>query len=160
MLQAVQFRMCESDSAVVLPDNVTRRNCIRVATVKSGIGYRVGMPPPVQNNARYILALMLERKKALFPVGIKETESSKLLLYEHRLTGDVLIVRDPQLKLDEVEKVQEEVSQLLDQNHPNKESDQADSNQTSGEESTADTVDTAMETEVTEIEEKAPASGE
>jgi len=108
-------------------------------------------------NARYILALMLERKKALFPVGIKETESSKLLLYEHRLTGDVLIVRDPQLKLDEVEKVQEEVSQLLDQNHPNKESDQADSNQASGEESSADTD---METEVTEIEEKAPASGE
>lgn len=65
-------------------------------------------------NVRYILALMLERKKALRPVGVKDTESSRLLLYEHRFTGDVLIVRDPQLKLDEVEKVQQEVSRLLD----------------------------------------------
>lgn len=66
-------------------------------------------------NARYILTLMLERKKALIPVGVKETESSRLLLYEHRASGDVLIVRDPQLKLDEVEAVQLEVSLLLDQ---------------------------------------------
>ncbi len=66
-------------------------------------------------NARYILALMLERKKNLLPVGVKETESSRLLLYEHRATGDVLVVRDPQLKLAEVEQVQEEVSRLLDQ---------------------------------------------
>lgn len=66
-------------------------------------------------NARYILALMLERKKNLHPVGVKETESSRLLLYEHRATGDVLIIRDPQLRLAEVERVQEEVSRLLDQ---------------------------------------------
>jgi hypothetical protein len=66
-------------------------------------------------NARYILALMLERKKNLHPVGVKETESSRLLLYEHRATGDVLIIRDPQLRLAEVEQVQEEVSRLLDQ---------------------------------------------
>lgn len=66
-------------------------------------------------NARYILALMLERKKTLHPVGVKETESSRLLLYEHRATGDVIIIRDPQLRLAEVEQVQEEVSRLLDQ---------------------------------------------
>jgi hypothetical protein len=66
-------------------------------------------------NARYILALMLERKKNLHPVGVKETESSRLLLYEHRATGDVIIIRDPQLKLAEVEQVQEEVSRLLGQ---------------------------------------------
>lgn len=66
-------------------------------------------------NARYILALMLERKKTLMPVGVKETESSRLLLYEHRASGDVFVIRDPRLKLDEVEKIQEEVSQLLDQ---------------------------------------------
>ena len=66
-------------------------------------------------NARYILALMLERKKTLVPVGVKETELSRLLLYEHRASGDVLVIRDPQLRLDEVEKIQKEVSDLLDQ---------------------------------------------
>ena len=96
-------------------------------------------------NARYILALMLERKKALFPVGVKETESSRLLLYEHRATGDVLIVRDPQLKLDEVEKVQVEVSQLLDQGNSSKSPDQADQDQGAGEESPSDTPDTDSE---------------
>ncbi len=68
-------------------------------------------------NARYILTLMLERKKNLHPVGVKETDSSRLLLYEHRASGDVFVIRDPRLKLDEVEKIQEEVSQLLDQDN-------------------------------------------
>lgn len=72
-------------------------------------------------NARYILTLMLERKKTLVPVGVKETEFSRLLLYEHRASGDVLVVRDPQLKLDEVEKIQQEVALLLDQSGPSEE---------------------------------------
>ncbi|NOX98163.1 MAG: hypothetical protein GXP30_00220 [Verrucomicrobia bacterium] len=85
-------------------------------------------------NARYILTLMLERKKTLRPVGVKETDSSRLLLYEHRATGDVLIIRDPLLKLDEVEKVQEEVSHLLDQNTPGKTSNTTDQDQPPSEE--------------------------
>ncbi len=101
-------------------------------------------------NARYILALMLERKKNLRPVGVKETDSSRLLLYEHRLTGDVLIIRDPQLKLDEVEKVQEEVSQLLDQNSPEKTSDSADQEQVSSEESPPETSPNEAEPSPTE----------
>ncbi len=68
---------------------------------------------PHTENARYILALMLERKKTLKPMDTKETEGRKMLFYEHRLTGDVYMVADPQLRLDEVEKVQEEVSELL-----------------------------------------------
>ena len=86
-------------------------------------------------NARYILALMLERKKTLFPVGVKETESNRLLLYEHRATGDVLIIRDPLLKLDEVEKVQVEVSQLLDPDKSGKEGSHPDQEQSNADES-------------------------
>lgn len=81
-------------------------------------------------NARYILALMLERKKALFPAGVKETQSSRLLLYEHRATGDLFIIRDPQLKLDEVEKVQQDVSQLLEPNSSGEAPDQSNQDQT------------------------------
>jgi len=109
-------------------------------------------------NARYILTLMLERKKTLRPVGVKETESSRLLLYEHRATGDVLIIRDPQLKLDEVEKVQEEVSQLLDQNTTGKISDQPNQDQVENEKSPTDNPDSDNSSESTPEEGMPPAS--
>jgi hypothetical protein len=64
-------------------------------------------------HARYILALMLERKKQLVPKDKKYTESGTLLLYEHRKTGEVFIIRDPELRLDEIGAVQEEVALLL-----------------------------------------------
>jgi hypothetical protein len=65
-------------------------------------------------HARYILALMLERKKLLVPKERKENDSGAImLLYEHRKTGEVFILRDPELRLDEVEGVQEEVATLL-----------------------------------------------
>lgn len=64
-------------------------------------------------HARYILTLMLERKKLLVPKERKHTESGIMLLYEHRKTGEVFIIRDPELRLDEIEAVQEEVALLL-----------------------------------------------
>lgn len=68
---------------------------------------------PRTENARYILALMLERKKTLIPTDTKETESRTLLFYEHADNGDVFIVADPGLRLDEIESVQREVVDLL-----------------------------------------------
>ena len=64
-------------------------------------------------HARYILTLMLERKKLLVPKETKYTESGIMLLYEHRRTGEVFIIRDPELRLDEIANVQEEVALLL-----------------------------------------------
>src|SRR5215472_13759583 len=68
--------------------------------------------PPA--NACYVLAAMLERKRVLKQV---ETESrdggSRVLIYEQGSTGDVFIVPDPQVRLDEVENVQNEVAELL-----------------------------------------------
>lgn len=64
-------------------------------------------------HARYILGLMLERKKQLVPKETKYTEQGILLLYEHRKSGEVFIIRDPELRLDEIESVQEEVATLL-----------------------------------------------
>lgn len=68
---------------------------------------------PKTENARYILALMLERKKKLIPTDVQETESRRLLFYEHEDSGEVFIVGDPGLKLDEIEAVQIEVAGLL-----------------------------------------------
>lgn len=64
-------------------------------------------------NARYILALMLERKKTLVQTDAKETDNRTLLFYEHAQNGDVFIVADPELKLAEIEEVQREVADLL-----------------------------------------------
>lgn len=68
---------------------------------------------PRTENARYILALMLERKKVLVQTDSKEAETRTLLFYEHEESGDVFIVADPGLKLDEIEAVQNEVAALL-----------------------------------------------
>ena len=68
---------------------------------------------PYTENARYILAAMLERKRVLSPKDRKENEEGIMLIYENKKTGEIYIVRDPELRLDEVAGVQEEVATLL-----------------------------------------------
>ena len=68
---------------------------------------------PSTENARYILALMLERRRILAPTAVQHTDSGRLLLYENKKTGEVFIIRDPELRLDEIAAMQEEVATLL-----------------------------------------------
>lgn len=68
---------------------------------------------PGTENTRYILAVMLERKRILKQTAKRETEDGEFLIYEQPKTGEVLIIRDPELRLDQVEAVQREVSILL-----------------------------------------------
>jgi hypothetical protein len=67
--------------------------------------------PPA--NACYVLAAMLERKRILKQIKTEDAENGRVLIYEHGSTGDVFIVPDPQLRLNELEQVQSEVAQLL-----------------------------------------------
>lgn len=65
-------------------------------------------------NAIYILAVMLERKRILVEKDVQTREDgTKLRIYEHRKTGEVFAIPDPQLKLTELEGVQQEVQDLL-----------------------------------------------
>ena len=65
-------------------------------------------------NAIFILTVMLERKKILVERDVQTTEDQrKLRIYEHKKTGETFLVIDPELKLDELESVQEEVVVLL-----------------------------------------------
>lgn len=66
-----------------------------------------------QPNACYVLAAMLERKRVLKPIKNEQTDGGRVLVYEHAKSGDVFIVPDVQLRLDELESVQNEVAQLL-----------------------------------------------
>ena len=65
-------------------------------------------------NVRYILALMLERKRLLKPIESKEeADGKRYLIYEHRETGESFVIFDPRLHLDQLEAVQLGVAELL-----------------------------------------------
>jgi hypothetical protein len=66
-----------------------------------------------QANARYILAVMLERKRILKEVDVQKTDAGKTRVYEHAKTGEVFVVPDPELRMDQIEAVQSEVASLL-----------------------------------------------
>jgi hypothetical protein len=68
---------------------------------------------PGTENARYILALMLERKRILSNTATKEVDGQRMLFYENKKTGEVFIVRDPELRLNELAALQDEVAMLL-----------------------------------------------
>jgi hypothetical protein len=68
---------------------------------------------PANANICYVLAVMLERKRVLKQIKSDQSEDRPVLIYEHGKTGDVFIVPDVRLRLDELEQVQSEVAQQL-----------------------------------------------
>lgn len=69
---------------------------------------------PQHAAARYLLAAMLERKRLLKEVESKHAEDGKLVrIYEHSKSGEVFVIPDPQLRLDQLAEVQQQVSELL-----------------------------------------------
>jgi hypothetical protein len=63
---------------------------------------------------RYILALMLERKRILKEREVKRGEDGTLTrIYEHPKTGDIFVIPDPELRLDQVAEVQQQVAEQL-----------------------------------------------
>lgn len=67
-----------------------------------------------RKNAIYILAVMLERKRVLVERDVQvRPDGVKLRIYEHKKTGEIFTVPDPNLRLDELESVQAEVNDLL-----------------------------------------------
>jgi hypothetical protein len=67
-------------------------------------------------NTRYILAVMLERQKLLRETDHQRTPNGILRVYEHRKSGEVFLIRDPDIPLSEVEAIQSEVIVLLENN--------------------------------------------
>jgi hypothetical protein len=65
---------------------------------------------PAHTNTRYLLAVMLERKRILRP---QPSEDKAILVYERAGTGETFLIADPNLSLSDLAQVQEEVSALL-----------------------------------------------
>ena len=65
-------------------------------------------------NAIYILAVMLERQRLFVEREVKVRDDGvRVRVYEHRKTGEVFLIPDPQLRLGQLEEVQKEVMALL-----------------------------------------------
>lgn len=73
------------------------------------------LPAPEHERVCYLLVLMLERKRRLRPVDAREEPGTgrRLLFYEHVKTGESFVLVDPELRLEQLEAVQREVSALL-----------------------------------------------
>ena len=71
-------------------------------------------PDPKLANVRYILAVMLERKRTIKEVETARAEDGTLLrIYQFPKTGEALVIPDPQLHLDQIATIQLEVAELL-----------------------------------------------
>src|ERR1700761_5471678 len=69
---------------------------------------------PKHGPASYILAVMLERKRILRVKEQIKREGKRIFVYEHPKTGDVFTIADPDLHLDQLEQVQQDVAMLLE----------------------------------------------
>jgi hypothetical protein len=69
---------------------------------------------PRYRPAAYILAVMLERKRLLKVKEQFKREGKRVFVYEHPKTGDVFAITDPDLHLDQLQEVQQDVANLLE----------------------------------------------
>lgn len=72
--------------------------------------------PEPENHAAaiYLLAVMLERKRILVERGVKPAPNGVLVhIYEHRRSGDILLVADPGLAEGEIDEARTEIEILL-----------------------------------------------
>ena len=73
-----------------------------------------GEEPENHIQAIYLLSVMLERKRILVERALKTAPDGTLVhVYEHRRSGDILLVADPRLTDDEIPGVQQEIELLL-----------------------------------------------
>jgi len=69
---------------------------------------------PAQTSVIYILAVMLERQRVLVEREIKTLENgTRVVVYEHKKTGETFAIIDPQLKLTALDAVQKDIMALL-----------------------------------------------
>ncbi|MGI5868391.1 MAG: hypothetical protein ACOX9C_02960 [Kiritimatiellia bacterium] len=62
----------------------------------------------------FVLAVILERKKILVERGVRrEDDGSIIRVYEHRKSGEVMLIADPQLQPDQIPSVQQRIDILL-----------------------------------------------
>jgi len=98
-----------------LTAQVEKREVVRKDVIERLLDRYIRSEDEAHINLCYILALLEERKKILIPCDkTVDKEGRKIIVYEHKQTGNVYLIRDPHLTLMEVEEVQQQVKELID----------------------------------------------
>ncbi len=67
----------------------------------------------------FILAVMLERKKIFIERSVRHSPDGTIVrVYEHKKSGEVMLITDPNLQLDEIPGVQQQIKLLLEPPDP------------------------------------------
>jgi hypothetical protein len=83
---------------------------VKRETAESLLRQLVELGRPDDINLAYVLAVMLERQRLLVERDVQTMEDGALRrVYEHRKTGEIWIIVDPQIRLADLERIQTEV---------------------------------------------------
>jgi len=100
--------------SIYTPPPAAAPEAIQKDTAETLLRKLVEQNAPEHAGARYILAVMLERKRIL-KVKTQVTENgTRVFIYEHGKSGDLFSIPDPKLELDHLEQVQKDVANLLE----------------------------------------------
>jgi hypothetical protein len=91
---------------------------IQKETAESLLRKLLELRDPTHGGACFILAVMLERKRLLRVKSQLREGNSRTIIYEQPKSGDLFAIRDPGLKLAELETVQRDVGALLENGIP------------------------------------------
>lgn len=96
------------------PPSAAKEEPVKKENAEELLRRLITLEDPVMGNAVYVLAVMLERGKILVERDAKPREGGGILrVYEHKRTGDTFVVLDPQLRLDDLAEVQQQVIALF-----------------------------------------------
>jgi hypothetical protein len=87
---------------------------LKKETAESLLRHLIETGDPARREAVFVLAVMLERRRTLIEREVRMPDGGgKVRVYEHRGTGEAFVIEDPQLRLDDLERVQRLVAELL-----------------------------------------------
>jgi len=138
-----------------VPESETREDPIKKLSPEELLARLIEEDQEHTENTRYILAVMLERQKLLRETDSQPMPNGIMRVYEHRKTGEVYLIRDPNIPLDQVEAVQQEVFALLENNGrlPEPEAEAEEAEAEAGEE-VSNEEEAVVEAETEESEEE------
>jgi hypothetical protein len=89
-------------------------DAIQKETAETLLRKLIEQDEPQHAPAAYILAVMLERKRLLKVKEQIKRDGQRIFVYEHPKTGDIFTITDPDLHLDQLAQVQQDVANLLE----------------------------------------------
>ncbi|MEW6158637.1 MAG: hypothetical protein AB1813_14490 [Verrucomicrobiota bacterium] len=99
---------------IYVPPPAAPPDPIQKETAESLLRKLIEQNDPTHAGARFILAVMLERKRLLKVKAQLSEDGQRVFIYEHVKSGDLFKIADPKLQLDQLEEVQRDVAHLLE----------------------------------------------